>query len=329
MGEDSRLPEILRPEDSDFVRVWWWRVPPRTARVIRIAAATVPLGGAAYWFQNFIQLRGIVNLLASRIDLVLVTLCLLAAAYLVTEGISRKWKWRIVSGTVIVCAAFGLDWLAPKPQTNIAVKSIIEPKSLPPQTVPQPSVQSPNASSGKPTKPPPKQNEVPNSMTEADRTPAQKSGLDLGVSLVSPTAPAIVVDNQTDNVAEGITWELVMFRTTDQAFFSYATQNIGYVKPHSKSALYGMQLNTLPHAPGGDRLTNGENFIGTLSVDCPSCRGTTLIVSFVWGKSGWFYEVPGGNGRLMLPKDMSKGAISQFIEAINAAAKPEQRAPIL
>ena len=33
--------------------------------------------------------------------------------------------------------------------------------------------------------------------------PAQKSGLELGVTLVGPTA-AIVVDNQTDSLAEGI-----------------------------------------------------------------------------------------------------------------------------
>jgi hypothetical protein len=118
-----------------------------------------------------------------------------------------------------------------------------------------------------------------------------------------------------------------MFRTTDQAFFSYAAQNIGYVKPHSKSARYTMQLNTLPQAPGGGQIVNGENFIGALSVDCPACRGTTLIVRFVWGRSGWFYEVPDGNGQLVLPKDMSKNTISHFAESINATVKPQDRTP--
>jgi hypothetical protein len=160
--------------------------------------------------------------------------------------------------------------------------------------------------------------------------PAQKSGLELTVSLVGATAPAIVVDNQTDNLAEGLVWELVMFRTTDQMFFSYATQNIGYVKPHSKSARELMQLNTLVQAPGGGgQIANGESFVGTLSIDCPSCRGTTLIVSFVWGTSGWFYKVPDGDGRLILPKDMSKGTVSQFIESVNTAITPATRIPII
>ncbi len=171
-----------------------------------------------------------------------------------------------------------------------------------------------------PLKPPSKPNLHPN----------RKSGLELAVSLVNPTAPDIVVDNQTDDLAEGITWELVMFRTTDQAFFSYATQSIGYVKPHSQSARYAMDLNKLIQAAGtGGQIANGESFMGTLVVDCPTCLGTTLIVSFVWGDSGWFYKAPGGNGKLLMPKDMSKSTISQFIELINSTVKPEERTPIL
>ncbi len=202
------------------------------------------------------------------------------------------------------------------------------PSSTPVQSPPVAPARS-STSSDKPRSLPSKQNEVPKPTPKADQTPVQKSGLELAVSLVGPADPAIVVNNQTDNLAEGITWELVMFRTTDQAFFSYATQNIGYVKAHSKSPPYTMQPNTLPHAPGGGQIGNGETFIGTLAVDCPSCRGTTLVVSFVWGSSGWFYEVPEGNGHLPLPKDMSKDTVSQFIESINAAVKPEKRTPIL
>jgi len=176
----------------------------------------------------------------------------------------------------------------------------------------------------------PKHNEAPAPATEADQATVRTSGLQLAVSLVGSTDRSIVVDNQTDKLVEGITWELVMFRTTDQAFLSYATQNIGYVKPHSKSARHAMQLNTLAQAPGGGgRTANGESFIGTLVVDCPTCAGTTLIVSFVWGGSGWFYEVPGRNGQLLMPTDMSKDTISKFIEAMNATVKREDRIPIL
>ena len=209
---------------------------------------------------------------------------------------------------------------APLTPSNTPVSKPSEPPGLPPD---KPHVRKEVAG------PLTKQNEVPKSTPEADKTPVQTNGLELAVSLVGSTDPTIVVDNQTDNLADGITWELVMFRTTDQAFFSYATQNIGYVKPHSKSARYAMQLNTLAQAPGGGgQIANGQSFIGTLVVDCPTCIGTTLIVSFVWGSSGWFYEVPGRNGQLLMPKDLSKDMISKFIEAMNTAVKAEDRTPI-
>ena len=156
-----------------------------------------------------------------------------------------------------------------------------------------------------------------------------KSGKELVVSIVGAAAPSIVVDNQTDDVAEGIRWELVMFRTTDQKFFSYASQDIGYLKAHSKSNRYIMNLNSIPQAPdGGGAVANGESFIGTLSVDCPSCLGTSLVVSFVWGSSGWFYQLPGGKGKLLLPKDLSKDAVSRFISYVTDLVKPGDRIQI-
>lgn len=330
--------KFYRRKIAILVQVWRWRVTPKAATIIKGAATLSLLGVAGWLLQNFLQLRGVVNLLASRIDLAFLAVIVFLAGCALTIGLPHKKAWRMVIGIAVAIVALLVDLVAPKP-TNVTTaqtattqaQAPLTTSQLPPQTTPQPSPQSPpNTSSGKPTRPLPKQNEVPKLTPEADKAPVQKGGLELSVSIVGSTDPAIVVDNQTDNLAEGITWELVMFRTTDQAFFSYATQNIGYVKPHSKSAHYAMQLNTLAHAPGGGgQIVNGESFIGTLAVDCPTCRGTTLVVSFVWGSSGWFHQVPSGNGRLLLPKDMSKNGISQFIESIDAVVKPEERTPIL
>jgi len=159
----------------------------------------------------------------------------------------------------------------------------------------------------------------------------QTSGLKLKVSIVQPTEPAIVVDNQTDVVVEGITWELVLFRVTDQAVFSYTTRNIGYIKAHSQSAKYVMEVNTLPQAPGGGgRIGTGESFIGTLAVDCPTCEGTTLIVGFVWGESGWFYEDRAGGGRLFTPRaPWTKDSISQYLKGVSVTVRPDDKIPIL
>ena len=52
----------------------------------------------------------------------------------------------------------------------------------------------------------------------------------LSAEIVNPADPAIVIENTSDIVAEGIHWELVMFRTTDRAFCSYATQTISWLR---------------------------------------------------------------------------------------------------
>jgi hypothetical protein len=122
-----------------------------------------------------------------------------------------------------------------------------------------------------------------------------------------------------------------MFRTSDLAFFSYVTQNIGYIKAHSKSAPHLMQPNSLLHAPGfgeipgGDHISEGDSLIGTLSVDCPLCKGITMIVSFVWGQTGWFFQTPAGNGKLLLPTDMTKVGVSRYIETLKAMSVPAER----
>jgi hypothetical protein len=438
---DEIKPKILQPDG--MVQVWRWRVTPKTVAFIKIGSAIPLLGIAGWLLQNFLQLRGIVNLRASQIDLALLALCVFGIVCSLTIALPHKRRWRIVGGVFILILTFGTDWLAPKPpdqptkattgssskETNTASTDTSKP--LLASDRPQPLTVSPIklVFKGQPIGKTSKSQTVivvnretapriitgikttgnfsqtndcgselkvgdtcnvevaftpttlglthgnleiscidplfssvnlaatvdfsgsgtanirsgvlpsktPNPILKTDKTLSPKSSLELKVSIVRPADPAIVVDNQTDEVADGVTWELVMFRTSDQAFFSYATQKIGYVKAHSKSSRYAMELNTLAQAPGGGgQIANGDSFIGTLAVDCPTCTGTSLMVSFVWGNSGWFYEVPNGNGKLLWPIDRSTGAIdlskegvSRFIDTINASIKPEERTPIL
>src|ERR1700723_2687349 len=106
-------PEILPPERE--VQVWRWRVTPRTAKFIKIGTALPAIGVAGYFVQNFLQLRGIVNLLLSRIDLALVAGCVLIAGCALTIGVRKQLTWRIAIFITVVGAAFAIDWLSPKP----------------------------------------------------------------------------------------------------------------------------------------------------------------------------------------------------------------------
>jgi hypothetical protein len=147
----------------------------------------------------------------------------------------------------------------------------------------------------------------------------------LSVSLIQPVEPAIVVENLSDNVANEVTWEFVAFRTADLTFFTFPTRPLGFIKAHGKNTPNALQLDILPYprTPGASGLNNGDNLVGTLLVDCPTCRGNTLIVNLVWRSGGWFYDDPDSHG-LLVPKDMTANSIRGYLEYLNTV-KAEDR----
>jgi hypothetical protein len=85
-GDDRRnIPQIVPYRQK--IQIGSWLVP---VVAIRTGAVFVVLGVAEWLFQNFLQLRGVVDLLASRIDLVFLWLACLAAVWILTAGIKRK-----------------------------------------------------------------------------------------------------------------------------------------------------------------------------------------------------------------------------------------------
>ena len=152
----------------------------------------------------------------------------------------------------------------------------------------------------------------------------------LAATIVNPSANSIVFENLSDRLAEGVTWELVMFRVSDAAFFSFATQNAGYIKAQSKTPAYVMNLTTLPKVDnGGKQLVDGDVLIGSLALDCPTCKGNTYIVYLVWNEGGWFSSVINENGGLLLPKGMSKAAVDNFLTYALVEVRPEHKQPIV
>lgn len=143
-------------------------------------------------------------------------------------------------------------------------------------------------------------------------------------------SPSIVVENLSNTLADHVTWELVLFRVSDLAFLSYVTADIGYVKGRSTSSRYFMDLeNRQKFTEGGDpHLKNGDELIGSVALDCPDCKGATYIVHFVWGTSGWIYEVKSIGPKLMLPKDMTQSGRRQFVTALEQSVPQSERIPI-
>ena len=117
--------EILPPDNSGLVQIWRWRVTPNNARLIKFGAVLPALAFAGWLLQNFLQLRGVVNLLASRIVLGVLALCIFFVVCVLTIGLERKLTWRLVVGVVIVLLTLGTDRLAPIPQLQMSPAATI------------------------------------------------------------------------------------------------------------------------------------------------------------------------------------------------------------
>ena len=130
-----------------------------------------------------------------------------------------------------------------------------------------------------------------------------------------PQSPVLVVSNSSDRVAEGVMWFMAAIRTSDLSYFGFASQSVGYVKGHSQSARYSLDLPNIPKWSDGDaQIKDGDELTGSISIDCPQCEIRTYIVHFVWRQTGWFFEYAQKAG-YVLPKDMSKEGRGKYVRS--------------
>src|SRR5215469_4883793 len=100
---------ILPPDTS--VRFIWWSVTPRTARWAKPAATVGFISILLVLVGYFLQLRGLVNLLLSRLVLFGIGVCLVLSAFIYIQG-SRK---RIAVFGLVLCGLIVVDRITPKP----------------------------------------------------------------------------------------------------------------------------------------------------------------------------------------------------------------------
>src|SRR5690242_3077331 len=103
--------EVLGPESPQPPE----KRSPAAVRIFRWAAILGLIGWAGWSIQNFLSLRGVVNLLASRISLCIFAVCMIGALWIVAVDLQKKLAWRIIGALILVLVAFFLDWWAPKP----------------------------------------------------------------------------------------------------------------------------------------------------------------------------------------------------------------------
>jgi hypothetical protein len=170
------------------------------------------------------------------------------------------------------------------------------------------------------TEPPdlPKHNSYTAKAAQVDERPTT-----LTAKFYNPQSPTIVASNRSGEVTESVHYSMILFRSSDLQFFSFTTQDIGYIKPHSNSAPYLME-NVPRFADANGQINDGDELTGSVAVDCPKCAIQTYIVHFVWKRTGWFYESQQKAGYL-LPKDMSQDGRSKYIQLLTSNVLAKER----
>ena len=120
--KDSLTPEIVADNADSTHRE---ALPSYGIRKAVFAFSVVGLLGFTGWlFQNFLQLRGVVDLVASRIDLAAMWVTLFLVVWLFTLNRPRRVLLRGLAGFFLLTGMRLLDAWAPKPQAKLVAVAV-------------------------------------------------------------------------------------------------------------------------------------------------------------------------------------------------------------
>jgi hypothetical protein len=142
---------------------------------------------------------------------------------------------------------------------------------------------------------------------------------DVAIRFVYPKAPALLLVNQSDQIARQIKWSAAIWNIDDPR--TYANPNAG-PNNHDPLPISVQTFDFLrPKATGGpqtlfdERLIKpGQRLFGTVSVVCPDCqRGRTYFVHITWGEGGWYTEIADRTeGELVIPHHFTKELVQKY-----------------
>lgn len=130
------MADILPPIRSERGLDVWHNLPPGARSLAKGIGVGALLGLVGWLLQNFLQLRGVVDLLASRIDLGFLWLACCMICWISTATVRRRAVWRVTIMALLLIAAWGLDAWAPKPIAfahTLATVTGLPPRQAPDQ----------------------------------------------------------------------------------------------------------------------------------------------------------------------------------------------------
>lgn len=158
-----------------------------------------------------------------------------------------------------------------------------------------------------------------------------------GLRFVHPELPMLVLDNNSSAIARDIKKMVGIWNADDLRTYVAGSSGddplpipvstFDMLRPHTSS---GPESLFQPSVNAG-YIKPGNRLIGSIGVICPTCsRGHTYVVYIVWGKEGWYAEVPQYNdkqlneGQVVVPRRITKENLDQFFKSIEQTPKSER-----
>jgi hypothetical protein len=161
------------------------------------------------------------------------------------------------------------------------------------------------------------------------------------LSFVNRASPRIIIENDSDVLAEQIKWSIGIWNIDDaRAFFNHDTteqpvvhdalpipvQTFDFLRAHTQSG----QMSIFDTLRASGYVKDGQRLYGSISVISPTClRGRTYIVGIKYGVSGWYYEDPSlTEGQLVTPKTGKKEDVQDWYRFLENAVPNASRISI-
>jgi hypothetical protein len=146
---------------------------------------------------------------------------------------------------------------------------------------------------------------------------------------VYPDFPSLVITNPSKILARDIKWTVALWNMDlpdRNDPLPIPVQVFDWIRPHEEGGPEDL-FNTPLVNP---LLKTGDRLFGSASVICPDCsRGRTYAVYIVWGKGGWFYEVPNDiSGHIIVPSNFGRETREVYFQQLDSMVPQEKRVPI-
>lgn len=162
---------------------------------------------------------------------------------------------------------------------------------------------------------------------------------EVGLRFVYPQSPALIITNKSTVVASDINWIVVLWNMSHPERNDYlpiienspgvayplmTPKTFGWVNPNDESG----PINIFENPKVSKLLKPGDKLLGMAAVNCTPCsKGSTYVLSIVWGKSGWFAKT-NADGAPILPVNLLKETRLGYFKSLVDLAPEQSRISI-